>query len=243
MSITGSRKELQPFIDDALTAFNTEGMNAFIKVLHDSILKKKVRFPVLEYAAGELCNAIPGHNHIPMADKVAALAETGGYVIAGMVLQYKLQEQYDLAIDKAIEYIICGNEWYVCDIIGERVMGYALLTKPARTLRVLKKLAKHEDKWIVRSVGVAVHYAVKKGLDKEYVQEAFVLLLSLSNTTDFHTKKGIGWAAKTVAKFHPGIIATHKEYIDSSKNVKQWFKTKIKIGLGRTDKYAHRYRS
>ena len=88
---------------------------------------------------------------------------------------------------------------------------------------------------------MATHYAVKKGLEKEYVEQMFELLLSLATTTDFHTKKGVGWAVKTVAKFHPEIISKYQEQIDADGNVKQWFRTKIKIGLGRTQKYAGKY--
>jgi hypothetical protein len=71
----------------------------------------------------------------------------------------------------------------------------------------------------------------------------FRVLLSLSTTTDFHTKKGVGWAATTVAKFHPDIIARYDEHIQTSADIKQWFKTKLKIGAGRAYKYAHRYTS
>lgn len=81
----------------------------------------------------------------------------------------------------------------------------------------------------------------KKGLKKQYAGGMFLLLLSLSHTTDFHTKKGIGWAAKTVAKFHPDIIEQHREQLETDASIKQWFKTKISIGLGRSFKYAHRY--
>jgi 3-methyladenine DNA glycosylase AlkD len=122
-------------------------------------------------------------------------------------------------------------------------LGHALLTVPDATLPVLQRLSQHEDKWIVRSVGVATHYAVKKGLKKKYAEEMFRILLSQASTTEFHTKKGIGWAAKTIAKFHPDIIARYEQQVSNDPTIKQWFKSKIKIGLSRTYKYAHRYTS
>jgi len=211
-------------------------------LLDTHILQKKIKFPLLEYAARELYKAIPGNEQVKVTDAIIALHTIGGNVLAGIVLQLRLPQHFSQSIEKAIEYIIEGNEWYVCDIIGERVMGHALLTMPEKTLPQLEKLAKHPHKWIVRSVGVGMHYAVKKGLKKTFANECFRLLLSLSCTTDFHTKKGIGWAAKTIAKFHPDIIEKYKEEI-ARPEVKQWFKTKIKIGLGRTAKYAARYTS
>ncbi len=243
MKIIGSRKEIEPLIAGCLSVYRTSDTGAFIEKLHTDVLKKKVRFPVLEYAARELFARLPAKDIITITDEIVALDEIGSYVLAGMILQCMLPGHYNKAMKKAMDYIVLGNEWYVCDIIGERVMGHALLQYPDQTLPVLQKLATNEDKWLVRCIGVAAHYAIKKGLKKQYVAGMFELLLSLSNATEFHTKKGIGWAAKTTAKFHPDIITQHAGQIEHDPEVRQWFKTKIKIGLGRSDKYAHRYNS
>jgi 3-methyladenine DNA glycosylase AlkD len=120
-------------------------------------------------------------------------------------------------------------------------MGHALLTEPKKTIPVFKKLSRHNNAWMVRCVGVATHYAVKKGLQKTYSERMFQILLSLADSKEFHIKKGIGWAAKTVSKFHPDIIHIYKKDINENPEVKQWFKTKIKIGLGRSFKYATKY--
>lgn len=229
-------------VGDALQTYAQEGEQPFITQLVATVLDKKIRFPLLEHAGTILYKQLPGANQLSITDAIVAANRIGSYVLAGIMLQHRTQVHFQQSIAKAVAYIIQGNEWYVCDIIGERVMGHALLTMPQQAIPSLKELARHDDKWIVRSVGVATHYAVKKGLRKADTEEMFRLLLSLASTTDFHTKKGIGWAAKTVAKFHPDIIDAHRKEIDSDV-VKQWFKTKIKIGLGRTEKYANRYTS
>lgn len=241
MKVIGSRRELQPAINHVINGYANKGIDAAVTLLDKRVLKKKVRFPVLEYAAKMLYDAIPKTAQLNLVDKVMELPEVGRYVITGIILQLRLEKHYKASLQKAAEYIVQGNDWLACDIIGERVMGYALLTEPMKTLPMLKKLAMEENKWLVRCVGVAAHYAIKKGLKKQYVEEMFRLLLSLGNTTDFHTKKGIGWAAKTSARFHPDIIARYRLQIDEDKSVKQWFRTKIKIGLGRNYKYAERY--
>lgn len=238
-SIT-SKVDVQACVHEALTGTGKGDVRGMAQALLRSVLEKKVRFPLLEAAAKEIYKSVPASDIIKLADEIIALRTIGGNVLAGIILQMHLDNDFDRAIKKSVAYIIAGNEWYVCDIIGERVQGHALLTMPERMLPLLKQLTEHEDKWIVRSVGVAAHYAIKKGLKKQYVDEVFQLLLSLGNTTDFHTKKGIGWAAKTAAKFHPDIIEKYRVKIDGAE-VKQWFKTKIKIGLGRTSKYAGRY--
>jgi len=242
MAIISSKATIGAITEKLLATYNSEGIDAFISQLDKKILQQKVRFPVLEYAGTMLHNAIPSKKQLTVADQIIDLHQIGSNVFAGIILQLRLEEHFAQSIEKAIEYIITSDEWYVCDIIGERVMGHGLLTHPKKMLPTLHKLAKHENKWIVRCIGVAAHYAIKKGLKKEYVENVFRLLLSLSNTTDFHTKKGIGWAAKTTAKFHPDIIDTYRKQIDDA-TTKQWFKTKVKIGLSRTDKYAHRYNS
>ncbi len=216
------------------------GIYHLTEKLVDTVLAQKVRFPLLEFSAKQLYSAIPYHQHILLLDSIIAHKTIGGNVIAGIILQLRLKVDFSASLNKAVEYIIAGDEWYVCDIIGERVMGYALLTMPEKTIPFLKKCTKHANKWIVRCVGVATHYAVKKGLKKAYVEEMFRLLLSLSHLTEFHTVKGVGWAAKTIAKFHPDIISRYEMQINSE-TTRQWFHTKIKIGLGRTAKYAHRY--
>ncbi|NNE97923.1 MAG: DNA alkylation repair protein, partial [Pyrinomonadaceae bacterium] len=52
---------------------------------------------------------------------------------------------------------------------------------------------------------------------------------------------GIGWAAKTTAKFHPDIVADYRDRMEADPNIKQWFKTKIEMGLSNSEKYASRY--
>ena len=242
MKIIGGRAELKPILDAVITVYRAEGIDPFIKILHEAVLKRKIRYPVLEYAATELYNIIPDEEQVQVTDRIIMLGENGSEVIAGKILQLRLPRHYRSSIDKAISYISSGADWLCCDTMGERVEGHALLTMPEETIPLLKRFSQGDDKWIVRSVGVATHYAVKKGLKKKYAEEMFQILLSLAGSKDFHVKKGIGWAAKTIAKFHPDIIEQYADRINNDAEVKQWFKTKIKIGLGRKDKYADRYR-
>lgn len=217
---------------------------AQVAYIHKYVLTKKVKFPLLEYFTEILFPLVPKLKQSAFTNGIIALDEIGSYTIAGKFLQlqlfskieskkFSISKNYKHIFETAGTYIIKANKWYACDIIGERVFGFALLNEPEKTIPYLKKLAKHEDKWMQRAIGVATHYAVKKGLAENYAAEMFRLLLSLGTVTDFHTKKGIGWAAKTTAKFHPDIIKKHHAEIYNHPNTRQWFKTKIKIGLGR----------
>ncbi|MFL5753582.1 MAG: DNA alkylation repair protein [Bacteroidia bacterium] len=241
MPLITRKSDVQALVQKLEITWLEKGDSAFVGELHEQVLKKKVRFPLLEYFTREILSSIPEKKQLALTDKIIPLDEIGSYVVTGIILQHRLEKYFSGSLRKAQEYIIRGDKWYVCDIIGERVMGHALLTSPGKTLPVLRKMASHKNTWIVRCIGVAAHYAIKKGLEKKHVEEIFLLLLSLSDSTDFHIKKGIGWAAKTTAKFYPDIIGRHQKKLDHDPEIKQWFKTKIKIGLGRSSKYASRY--
>jgi hypothetical protein len=245
LRIINSKAEVKAVLNELLKQNSRWDSQQTISFIHDHLLKKKVRFPVLEYFTELIFLIIPVKEQKGFLQKIIDLDEIGSYTIAGKFLQFQLMNEvpYKDVFKNAEAFIIQGDKWYVCDIIGERVFGHALLTSPKETMLHLKKLKSIKNTWMIRSIGVAAHYAVKKGLDKKSVDELFQLLLSLSSASDFHIKKGIGWGAKTIAKFHPAVIKKYHGEVYENAEVKQWFKTKIKIGLSRNNKYASKYNS
>ncbi len=197
------------------------------------ILQHRVKFPLLEYCAEQLFDFIPPTLHLEFCREIAFLNREGGNVIIGKILQLRLADHFKESLNEAVYHIERGKEWYVSDIIGERVFGVGLLMRPDICIPFLKTLTNHPSNWVVRSIGSGTHYALKKGLPYNHAQEMFEVLLSLSNTKDYQIKRGIGWAAKTTAKFHPEIIYDLDEKLESDASIGQWFKTKIKIGLAR----------
>ena len=77
------------------------------------------------------------------------------------------------------------------------------------------------------------HYAVKKGLGKKEVEQVFLLLMTMVKTNDRQIKQGVGWAAKTTAKFHPDLIEKYNSRIQNYTEIPNWFRKKIEIGLNR----------
>lgn len=205
------------------------------------ILGLRIRFPALEYAAKSLYEELGDDRQIPFSDRLVSGRAVGAYVIAGITLQLRLERHYKESFKKAEEYLVEGNRWYVCDIISERVFGHALLHYPDKTVQALNIMLRHKSHWVQRGVGAAIHYAVKKGLPESFSEQCFQMVLSCGDTADLHVKKGIGWAAKTIAKFHPGIIKKYEKEIEGLPG--QWMRTKIRIGLGRSYKYAPGYYS
>lgn len=89
-----------------------------------------------------------------------------GFVIVGQALISLLENEFEQVIWKSREYIVKGDKWYVYDIIGERSLGYALVDHFDETLPWFKWFLKDENKWVRRSVGVAIHFFGKRVLDK-----------------------------------------------------------------------------
>lgn len=230
-----------PMVEKSIEVYYHRGIDAFCLDFHTRILKQKVRFPALEYATLLVMEKIPERSHLEFAQNTIALREIGSNVVAGMVLQKMAEKQLPKAFTLAGEFIVFGGEWYCCDIMAERVMGVSLLNQPDLALKQLQKLSTSKEELVVRTIGVAAHYAVKKGLQKPYVEEVFKLLLSLGNATEFHVKTGIGWGAKTCAKFHPDVVRKHEAIYNDQNWVGQWFRSKLAIGFSRNYKYATRY--
>lgn len=228
-------------LDSCLNLFSIDRPQQFMEALHHNILKAKVKFPLLEHCAIAMHDAIPEHIHVKICDQISDLKTIGGNVIIGILLQKRLDTNFEQSLDLAAKYMVAGKEWYVTDIIGERVYGWSLLHWSQKTLTVFEQMRDHPSPWVVRAIGTGTHYAIKKGLDPENSEFSFKLLLSLGRAKHHHIKTGIGWAAKTTAKFHPEIIAKYAEQIGDKDKIGQWFRTKVKIGLRRGE-YAKTYR-
>ncbi len=227
------KPEIREAANTCLEAYQDQGIDVAVQVLHAELLRHKVKFPLLEYATTLLYEALPEDEQLNFCDQVRQLQTIGGNVILGKMLQQRLPDHYDQSLARAAEYISQADAWYVCDIIGERVFGVALLTQPERTIPEIKKLAKHPSFWVVRSLGAGSHYAIKKGLGANHVEQVFALLFSMANTNHKEIRQGVGWAAKTTAKFHPDIIERYQSQIQDGEKVANWFRTKVKIGLNR----------
>lgn len=212
-------------------------MQDLAQLIDQELLSLKIRFPILEYCTFKLLDLIPEDQQIEFCDLISDHRREGGNVLLGIMLQKRTDKFFDQSMEAGARYIQEGGEWYVCDIISERLYGHALLTLPERTLHLLHKNAKHPSDWMRRSVGVAAHYATKKGLSQQHVRKVFELLLTLGNHKDHHTKRGIGWGAKTACRFHPEIATIYE--VDIA-NTGRWFQKKVQIGLQRSKVYAKR---
>ena len=239
--IITKKSTVNPIIESMRVCLEEKDFYGCVALFHKKILIKKTKFPILEYTTREVFQAIPEPCQIPFCDKITRLNEMGSSVVTGIALQMRLENHLEESIAKSIEYIKHGNEWFHCDHISERVLGFGILNYPEILMSVLPAFLKEKNKWVIRMVGVGGHYAVKKGLKRVYVEELFRLLVNNANRTDPDEKSGIGWAAKTTAKFHPDIVAKYKNHLENAPEVGQWFQAKVELGLSQSEKYSSRY--
>ena len=220
-------------VETSLQRIEGSGLDDFIDELHQRVLSARVRFPLLEYAGVLIYDSVDRSKHHSITDRIQSLRTIGGNVVTGKILQLQLGHDPGDSIAKAVGYISQADSWHICDIIGERVFGCYLLDYPQRMLPKISRMLVSENRWVIRALGAGAHYAIKKGLDQHSVYNVFDLLVSMAASKDKEIRQGIGWAAKTTAKFHPMIIEQNKFVLADDDMVAGWFRRKIKIGLER----------
>lgn len=230
------KSEVREVADALCRHYVTNNHSQFWYVLNNGLLAHKVKFPLLEFVAGCLFDCIPFAEQLSIVQRLVGKSEDGSSVIAGKLLQLRLPHHLPEAFSHAVELIIAGNTWYHCDHVGERVFGYGLLTQFEAAFPLLPGYLHHENAWIRRAVGVAVHYATKKGSPASHVEQLCDLLLTQAGTRDYQVQRGVGWGLKTIAKFHPNIIRRRLATLPNEASISRPIMSKIEVGLTTADK-------
>jgi len=177
----------------------------------DWILTQKIPFPILE-RIGQTFGVMDIEIVNPFLDRIAEGMTMGGWVVIGGALKSQLERDLSGAFDKAKQYLIKADIWYGADIIGERVQGPGLVSFFDPSIALLKLWREHENRWVRRTIGVAVHYWAKrvKG-DPNQIDRAKLLLdllAPLFSEWEMDAVKGIGWGIKTIGKYYPELLLT-----------------------------------
>lgn len=233
--------EIKAITDKALKQYQANGIEACLFTVQHELLESKIKFPLLEYAAENLWEKLTQEDSVGSIPTIRSWDTIGGNVLIGIFLRNMLDRHYQQAIEETVKVTETADIWYICDIIGERVYGSALLNFPDRAIDDYERLVEHKSPWVVRALGAGAHHAIKKGLSVQQAQQVFRVLLGLAKHKHKEVRQGIGWAAKTTAKFHPCIIELHEDKIANGKLVDGWFRRKVEIGLAR-NKHAQRNR-
>ncbi len=173
------------------------------------VLAEHTPFPILGYI-GEAIGAGPLKAVNRFLERVAAARTEGGWVVIGSALGQQLERDLTGALSRCHSFIIAGDVWYATDILGERVPGPALIAHLPHTLNLLAPWRQDANRWVRRTVGVAVHFWAKRSRGApEYVPQAKQLLALLEPMFEEQDKdaiKGIGWGLKTLGRYYPDLL-------------------------------------
>lgn len=233
------KTQVNHLLDQHFHSAEHSQIEGLVNFLHKEFLTKKIKFPILEHCGVKLFQEVPIQYHRDLCWNIFHLKTIGGNVLIAMLLQKRLAVDSNEALSIATRIIEKADIWYICDIIGERVFGYYLLHEPKTMIPKIDQMFKEENRWVIRSLGAGVHLATKWGLSTHYANEALQLLLTMAQSKDKEIRQGVGWAAKTIAKFHPNLVDIHSATIEDPDLVANWFRRKIQIGLERST-YAKR---
>lgn len=178
------------------------------------------KLDVLGRKIGNLHSDNPDHL-LKILDTLIEYNAMGSYVIAGQALISLLSHDLERALTKSKEYIIIGDTWYVCDIIGERSIGHALVNHFDCTVIWLQKFFEHENRWVRRSAGVAIHFFSKRVTTQpEKTKILLELVEPFIEEKQIDVVKGIGWGLKTIGRHHPDLLVEFlKRQIDTKKKI------------------------
>jgi len=229
------KSDLRLIIQNVLIVYTEQGKEVSIQYLTSHLLNHKIKFPLLEFIGEEFFLQTPKEDHLEFCDLIFSENTMGGLVLIGKILQLRLEFDWENSINKARYYISLSDEWYSCDIIGERVFGFGMRYYTHQCFKEIKSIFTSNNRWVLRGMGAGCHFAIKRGLPVEFVEQLFVELLKYGKSKDKEIRQGIGWACKTTAKFHPELIRIYNERINNELKVDNWVRRKVNVGLERAE--------
>lgn len=232
-----TKTQMRALLQELVPLFSASRSN-FVHKLNTEVLAQRIPFPQLELAGSTLYEALGSATALTLADELVAGNAMGSYVIAGAMLRDHLPHNRALCWQKCGEYMMHGNEWYTCDILAERVFGQSLLQEFEATVAHLEQCQQHENQWVQRSVGIAVHLAAKRNITAKQADALMQLCLRQVESNAFHVKKGCGWGIETIAKFYPQVAETYRSAILNNPAANTWNKRKLLMGFEKARKRA-----
>lgn len=144
-------------------------------------------------------------------ERLAAGQSEGRWVVIGSALGAHGDRDLDSALARCRTWIAAAGTWYASDILGERVPGPALVDSFERALDILAPWRQDPDRWVRRSVGVAVHFWAKRSRGRPDLATRAGTLLDfvepMFEEWEMDAVKGIGWGLKTLGRTYPDLVS------------------------------------
>ena len=174
------------------------------------VLAKRTPFAMLD-RIGSRIGAAPLVEVNAFLRQIAAGKTEGGWPVIGAALGKQMDRDLTGAFARCREFIRAADVWYGADILGERVPGPALVVEFEPALALLAPWREDPNRWVRRTVGVAVHFWAKRSRGaSEHVARARALLAFLEpmfEEREMDAVKGIGWGLKTLGQYYPDLVA------------------------------------
>lgn len=233
-----TRREIEELAEDVVDLILSGNSEAALKKLKP-VLDVKCPFTFLDALGKRIGQAgTDPEKFFETSDRIVDYNAMGGFVIVGQALIHFLPGSFDKVMEKSREYIIKGDTWYVCDIIGERSLGQALVICFDEALPWLKRFLEDDNKWVKRSVGVSIHFFSKRVLDQpERTKMLLDLVEPYIEERQADVVKGIGWGLKTIGRHHPDILVQFlREQMKSEKKISKLMMRKAVTYLGEDER-------
>ena len=202
---------------------NEQLNNVWDKLL--PVLNERTSFQMLDIIGSKIGERakLCQNKYLEFFDLLSHKKLMGGYVVIAQSLISLLQDDYKKCFEKAKEYMIEGDEWYVCDTFGERVLGYAIIDHYDKTRSLFQEFICDDNYWIKRSVGVAAHFFAKRCTgdkrDDKKAADILELLTPQICERDIRILKGIGWGLKTFGRYYPELLVPYMKKQISTKKI------------------------
>jgi len=202
---THEARELGRRIATLVQAGEMEEASAILR----PILANPLAFRLLDQIGAPL-GTLPFETTDPFFDWLSRLKAEGAWVVIASALRQKISGDLPGAMERARRYIILADIWYATDIFGERVPGPALVSNFQPALDKLGPWREDPNRWVRRSVGVAIHFWAKRTRDSagSHAQTETLLefLSPVFKERDDDAVKGFGWGLKTLGRYHPDQV-------------------------------------
>jgi 3-methyladenine DNA glycosylase AlkD len=202
---TQEARELGKAVATLVQAERTEDAYALLS----PVLAQRTPFRLLR-VIGDAVGAGPLATTHVFLDRVALDRTEGGWVVIASALAQHLDRDRSYTFSRCREFIIAADVWYATDIMGEDVLGVALVTDFEPSLAHLVPWRSDANAWVRRAVGTSVHYWAKRSRgDPDEATQAEALLSFLEpmfEERDMVAVKGVGWGLKTMGKHYPDLL-------------------------------------
>jgi 3-methyladenine DNA glycosylase AlkD len=173
------------------------------------VLAERTPFDMLRHIARPI-GAGPLETANAFLERIAADRTEGGWVVIATALAQQLDRDLDGALGRCRGFIVAADVWYAAYIMGEGVVGQALVHHFEPALELLAPWRQDPNPWVRRAVGTGVHlWAQRSRGAAELVPRARRLLAFLEpmfEEWDMIAVKGVGWGLKTLGRNYADLM-------------------------------------